>query len=447
MSLHLNPGDAKAYTRRELMGRGAVMASATLFAPAFLQASARVMPRAQAGMTSIPGVDEGRVLVVIQLSGGNDGLNTVVPFGDDNYYKARPGIGIRQNQLLELGRKTPGIGLHPALDGVKELYDEGLCSIVHGVGYPNPNRSHFASMDIWHTADTRGVGDGWLGRYFDSECCGHGAGESGTDDGALTPGIEPPMALGRKTPLALQGRKIKPISFETPDLFRWSGRDVHESLVDPYESLMDRGVHAEDAEDLGSNAAFLMRTALDAQVSSERIRNAVSKRPLASFPNTDLGRQLQMVASMIRAELPTRVYYVTHGGFDTHASQGGANGRHAQLLRQFGDAVRAFYADLKAQENAERVLTMSFSEFGRRVSQNGSGGTDHGTAAPMMLFGPMVRAGARGKHPSLTHLDNGDLRFTADFRGVYTNVLEDWLQTESAAVLGRKFRSARVLRS
>lgn len=451
MSLHHNPSDARAFTRRDLLGRGAVMASASLFAPAFLQASARFLPHASAGMVSIPGVDEGRVLVVIQLSGGNDGLNTVVPFGEDAYYRARPGIGIRERELLAIGREAPGIGLHPALADVKALYDDGMAAIVQGVGYPNPNRSHFASMDIWHTADPRGVGDGWLGRYFDSECCGFGAGESGRAPGeGETQSVEPPIALGRTAPLALEGRRVRPIAFETPDLFTWSGEEVHEALVDPYHALMRRGganIHPEDAEDLGANASFLMRTALDAQVSSERIREAVGKAPLAPFPRTPLGRQLQMVSSMIRAGLPTRVYYATHGGFDTHAGQGGANGRHAQLLTQFAEAVRAFYADLKAQDNASRVLTMSFSEFGRRVGQNASGGTDHGAAAPMMLFGPMVRAGMHGRHPSMTDLDNGDLKFTTDFRGVYAGVLEGWLRGDAREVLGRDYRGPRVLKT
>ncbi|MEO0482059.1 MAG: DUF1501 domain-containing protein [Planctomycetota bacterium] len=441
MSLHHDPSKANAYTRRELMSRAALFASASVFAPAFLQSSARWLPAAQAGMTSVPGVDEGRVLVVVQLSGGNDGLNTVVPFGDDAYFRARPGIGIRERDALSFGRSAPGIGLHPALEGVKDLFDDGLASIVHGVGYPNPNRSHFTSMDIWHTADPRATGDGWLGRYFDSECP--------TQESAMANPIEPPVAIGKEAPLALQGRSIQPVAFETADLFRWSGRDVHDALADPYEQLIDGAgeMAAEDSHDShgGSNASFLTRTALDAQVSSVKIRKAVGVQPMVRFPNSDLGRQLQMVSSMIRAELPTRVYYVTLGGFDTHAGQGGANGRHAQLLRTFAQAVRAFYADLKEHGSDQRVLTMSFSEFGRRVGQNSSGGTDHGAAAPMMLFGPMVKPGVHGRHPSLTNLDNGDLRFTTDFRSVYSEVLAKWLSAEPRDVLGRAFRPTKVL--
>src|SRR5690606_34656144 len=187
----------------------------------------------------IPGVDEDRILVVIQLSGGNDGLNTVIPFGADGYYKARPGIGIRADQALALDQQA-GIGLHPRMGGLKELFDDGQCAIVQGVGYPNPNRSHFKSMDIWHTADTSATGNGWLGRYFDSQCCGFGAGESGAPpegapavNGQPASGGPPAIAIGRSAPLAMQGQKVIPVSFETPDLFRWTGKEVAEPLAAP----------------------------------------------------------------------------------------------------------------------------------------------------------------------------------------------------------------------
>ncbi|MDX9911031.1 MAG: DUF1501 domain-containing protein [Phycisphaerales bacterium] len=454
MSLHLNPSEASAFTRREFLGTGLVLASAAATVPQFINASAAAMPRAAAGLASIPGVDEDRVLVVIQLSGGNDGLNTVVPFAMDDYYRVRPGIAVRKDEVLELGRGQD-VGLHPAMAGIKSLYDEGLAAIVQGVGYPNPNRSHFTSMDIWHTADPSASGNGWLGRYIDAQCCGYGKGESGTpEQGALlgaSPAVEPAISIGRTAPLALQGQKLKPISFESPELFRWTGADVHDDLVAPYDEIQRRGFDGVDAAQTGvsadSNAAFLMRTALDAQVAGETIRKAVSQRPLVQYPGTGLARQLSMVASMIRAGMKTRVFYVSHGSFDTHAGQGGANGQHANLLRQLADATRAFYADLKEQGNADRVLTMSFSEFGRRVAQNASGGTDHGTAAPMYFFGPMVRAGVIGRHPSLTDLDDGDLKFGLDFRSVYAGVLGDWLQADAKEVLGRTFKPAKIVRA
>lgn len=441
MDLH----NANAYTRRHFLGTGLTLASASVALPAFIQRSAFGLPTAAGGLSSIAGANEDRILVVLQLGGGNDGLNNVVPFRDDNYYRRRPGIGIPADNTLKLDRNAD-IALHPGLEAFKALYDDGLLSIIQGVGYPNPNRSHFKSMDIWHTADTSGTGDGWLGRYVDAECCGYGKGESGTPDGPA-PGSEvsgqPTIAIGREAPLAMQGRKAKPVSFETPDLFRWTGKDVHESLAEPYSSLTAHGVR--EGVEPDSAAGFLMRTALDAQVSSDLIRKAVRQSPQARYPGNALGRDLAMVASMIRAGLKTRVYYVSLGGFDTHAGQGGSNGRHAQLLQTYSGAVRAFYQDLKASENDGRVMTMVFSEFGRRVAQNASGGTDHGTAAPMFLVGPMVNPGIVGGHPSLSDLDDGDLKYKIDFRSVYASILEDWLGADSKPILEKSYRKLPVL--
>lgn len=428
-----------AFTRREFLSTGLTLASAALTIPTFLERSALGLPMPAYGCSSIPGVPEHNILVVVQLGGGNDGLNTVVPYGQAAYYRARPTIAIPENKVLRL---ADGIGLHPSMGGLKELYDDGLLAVVQGVGYPNPNRSHFKSMDIWHTADPSATGRGWLGRYLDAECCGYGKGESGSP---MTPEPQAAIAIGREAPLALQGSVAKPVAFENTDLFRWLGRDVHSSLAAPYDGITRSGPLPGTPE--GSNAAFLMRTALDAQVSSEQIRRAVAQRPLVQYPGGDLSRQLQMVASMIRAGLKTRVYYVTMGGFDTHAGQGGEQGRHAQLLREFSGALRAFYNDLKSQGNDGRVLTLSFSEFGRRVGQNASGGTDHGTAAPMFLAGPMVRAGLLGTYPSLTDLDDGDLKFTTDFRAVYGGVLQGWLAADPRKVIDAPVRPMNVVRS
>lgn len=427
------------FSRREFVQTGLVLASASLMLPSFLQRSAFGLTQAQPGMSSIPGVPEDRILVVIQLSGGNDGLNTVVPYQDSAYYKARPGISIKDDRVLKLSKSA--VGLHPAMAGVADLYNDGLLSLVQGVGYPNPNRSHFKSMDIWHTADNNTAsGDGWLGRYFDSECCGKGKGESGRPEANPQAG----MAIGREAPLAMKGRVVIPISFESPDLFRWTGRDVDGGLTDPYQKITSNGMT--ENMDPESNAGFLTRTALDAQVSSATIRKAVATKPRVAYPDGELSRQLSMVASMIAAGLKTRVYYVSLGGFDTHSGQGGENGRHANLLRQFGSGLKAFYADLKAQGNDGRVLTMSFSEFGRRVGQNASQGTDHGTAAPMFLAGPMVKAGVFNDHPSLTNLDSGDLKYTVDFRTVYASVLENWLKADSKKILEGSYSPAGVLK-
>jgi uncharacterized protein (DUF1501 family) len=443
--------NASAFTRRQFLGRGLTLASAAVTIPWFLNRSALALPIPGLGLSSMPGVPEDRILVVVQLSGGNDGLNTVVPYGLDAYYKARPSLGIAAQNVLKL-KEVDGIGLHPQMAGIKELYDNGQCAIIQGVGYPNPNRSHFKSMDIWHTADTTATGNGWLGRYFDAECCGYGKGESGKPEGgqpessggvavSSTPGIN----IGRSAPLAMQGQQVKPISFETEQLFRWTGQDINKALSDPYEKITRREAPAEI--DPSSNTAFLMRTALDAQVSSDLIRKAVRQRPLTQYPTTDLARQLSMVAAMIRAGLPTRVYYVQLGGFDTHAGQGAAQGRHGQLLSQLSGAIKAFYGDLKASESDGRVLTMSFSEFGRRVGQNASQGTDHGTAAPMMLFGPMVKPGVVGEHPSLSDLDEGDLRYRIDFRSVYAGILGGWLKADARKILEGDFRPIPVIRA
>lgn len=432
MDLH----DSKAYSRRLFLERGVALASACTTIPAFMQRSAFAMTQqAGAATSSIPGVPEDRVLVVVQLGGGNDGLNTVIPYRDDAYYRARPRIAIDKDRALTLDRRAD-VGLHPNMDALKSLYDDGLLSIVQGVGYPNPDRSHFTSMDIWHTAKPSGVGDGWLGRFFDNECAGSPDNDTNCQAAAVS--------IGEETPLALTGRQTAPVNFDRAELFRWTGEQRSKEMADAYDSILEN--HPEDAPPDNPTSAFLTRTAMDARVVSAQMRKAIETQPLVSYPRHDLGRQLAMVGSMIRAGMPTRVYYVTLGGFDTHAGQGGENGRHANLLRQFATAMNAFSRDLKKQGNDGRVLTMCFSEFGRRVGQNASNGTDHGTAAPMFLMGPMVRAGVLGNHPSLTDLDQGDLKHRVDFRSVYASVLDKWLGADDRQILGGQFRPAPVLR-
>lgn len=433
--MNTNNDTNNAFTRRMFLQKGLTLASMATTVPWFIQRSAFGMMRPlDSATTSQPGVPEDRVLVVVQLGGGNDGLNTVVPFSDPNYYRVRPTLAIPAPGQPGNGRDAAltfddraGIGLHPSLTGLKDLIDDGAASIVQGVGYPNPNRSHFTSMDIWQTASTDATGNGWLGRYYDNCCAG-------------SPAADHAVAIGRTAPLALVGDTHKPVSFESADLFRWIGADLHDDLEKPYQNMNRAG--AADGVNDDSQLAFLMRTALDAQVSSDQIREAVSKRPLVTYPGGSLSQQLQLVSAMIRAELPTRVYYVTLGGFDTHANQ---PFQHANLLRQLGDSLNAFYRDIKAQGNSSRVLTMVFSEFGRRVSQNASGGTDHGTAAPMYFVGEMLRPGLLGQHPSLVDLDQGDLKFNVDFRCLYAAVLADWMKADPTEILGAGFRKAEIL--
>ncbi|MGI9013488.1 MAG: DUF1501 domain-containing protein [Phycisphaerales bacterium] len=428
-----NNNDNAAFTRRIFLQQGVTMISAAATIPLFLQNSANAMMRPLGSLTtSLAGVPEDHILVVVQLGGGNDGLNTVIPYGDRNYYNSRPSLGIAapgngQQTALALN-DVQGIGLHPAMAPFKELLDDGVASIIQGVGYPNPNRSHFTSMDIWHTADPdAGNGLGWIGRYFDNQCNG-------------SPIPQGSVAIGRSAPLAMLGEVQKPVSFESPDLFKWLGNELHHSMKQPYDDINRSGQLPAMQSD--SQQAFLQRTALDAQVASDKIRAAVAKAPLVPYPQTGLGRQMQMVGAMIRAEMPTRVYYVTMGGFDTHANQAGS---HAALLTQFSGAVNAFQKDMKAQGNSKHVLTMVFSEFGRRVKQNASGGTDHGTAAPMYLIGDMVKPGLLGNHPSLTDLDSGDLKFNVDFRSIYAGILEDWMKAPSKEILGQAFRKAEII--
>ena len=418
-------GTTDAYSRRLFMQQGMAFLSMATTVPLFMQRSAEgVMLPVGSLVSSQAGVPEDHTLVVIQLAGGNDGLNTVIPYGDRTYYNSRPQLAIDKSDVLQIPG-ADGYGLHPNLTGLLELLDNGQAAIVQGVGYPNPNRSHFTSTDIWHTGDHSGQGYGWLGKYFDNTCAGK-------------PNPDGSIAIGNKAPLALHGKTQKAVNFETEELFRWAGSTVDSSLEKTYDEINRKEVAAKEKD---SQLDFLVRTSLDAQVSSDRIRAAVSKQPLINYPDGQLAQQLQLIASMIRADLPTRVYYASLGGFDTHANQLNS---HANLMRQVGGALNAFQKDLNKQGNTGKVITMVFSEFGRRVAQNGSAGTDHGTAAPMFLIGDNVQNGLLGNHPSLSKLDQGDLIFNTDFREVYAAVLEDWMGADSKAILGKNYKKADV---
>ncbi|MFM8817751.1 MAG: DUF1501 domain-containing protein [Phycisphaerales bacterium] len=425
-----------AYSRRIFIRQGVMLASFAATLPHFIQESALGMLAPDGSATgSRPGVPDERILVIVQLSGGNDGLNTVIPYGDREYHAARPSLSLGEpgkakngGAALELDRDR-GIGLHPNLTGLKELHDDGRLAVVAGVGYPNPNRSHFASMDIWQSGRPEGKGTGWLGRYVDATCNGN-------------PAADVAVSVGRTAPLAMLGRTSRPIAFESADLFRWLGADAGGQMEDEYQRMVRAGELKDVAA--GSQESFLMRTALDAQVTSDRIRAAVKKAPLARYPGSALAKQLQTVAAMIRDGMKTRVYYVSMGGFDTHANQPNS---HGNLMRQLGDAMLAFQNDLKAQGNDGRVMTMCFSEFGRRVRQNASNGTDHGTAGPVFVVGPNVNPGLQGKYPSLTDLDGGDLKFTTDFRGVYQELLGKWMKAPTREVLGGTYQAPSIVRA
>ena len=423
-------------------------AAATWTLPVFLEKTFFALDAlaADALTQTVTGKD-GTILVVLQMAGGNDGLNMVVPFADDTYHRARPRLSLPADQILKIDNY---IGLNLKLAGLKSLYDEGHVAIVQGVGYPNPNRSHFRSTEIWQTASDadRTLSDGWLGRYFDN-CC------AGADP---TVGV----AIGEGTPQAFAAKNPTGVTFSRPEQFRFRPSEPDGGRMSAEEMLFrqlnetaggEEAIAAPDGASVGaingktksdlSTLDFLQRTALDAQLSSDKILAIARKsKSTVTYPQGQLAASLNIIARMIGGRLPTRVYYASQGGFDTHAGQINA---HQRLLTEFNDAVASFVSDLKQQGNFERVLLMTFSEFGRRVQENANGGTDHGAAAPMFVLGGAVKPGLFGKSPSLIDLDHGDLKFNTDFRSVYGTVLDRWLKAPSQTVLGRKFQSLAIV--
>ena len=404
-------------TRRVFLRRGLAVLAAAPTLPLFLDKTCRALDQQTDGSAvQKPSGKDGTILVVVQLSGGNDGLNTVIPFADDAYHAARPTLGVDPTVVHKL---NDHVGLHPNLLPVARLFEKGLASVVQGVGYPNPSRSHFRAMDIWQSAaPDRIATTGWIGRYFDNAC-------TGADP-------HPGISIGPSLPLAMQGDRIMPLAFERPDAYRYRGPDAANYLK------LNRPPDASANQTLPqSQLDFLHRTAMDAQVSSDEIlRVTAGHHPSAAYPPGDFGMGLQTVAAMIGGGLSTRVYYVSLGGFDTHANE---RPRHDALMKQLALGLDAFWADMATQGNADRVTMMTFSEFGRRVQQNASGGTDHGAAAPMFVLGGAIKGGVSGEHPSLTDLDQGDVKFSTDFRSVYATILEKWLQTPSEPILGQGF--------
>jgi len=413
---------SQGMTRREFVSKGLTMVAIGFTAPSFITRTALAMgnPWDVAQLSSRPGVPDDHILVVVQLGGGNDGLNTVVPHSNDAYNRARPTLAVPQKDII---RVTDTLGLHPSLAPVKDLYDKGAMVLIQGVGYPNPSRSHFKSMEIWHTADPEGriVRYGWIGRYFDSKC----------------PVCEQPTVgvnAGSTMPLAMQAESGTGVSLESPEAFQWM--PTFNGLGPKEELELFKLLNAPAPNEPGT-IDFLRHTAMNAYVSSERVRSAVSTyKGGINYPNSPFGSSMRMIAQLIAGKLPTKVYYANMGGFDTHAAQ---RGTHERLLRQFAEGIAAFYKDLEAQGNGERVITMAFSEFGRRVAENASGGTDHGTAAPMFVFGKALKGGLYGTYPSLTDLDQGDLKHSIDFRSVYATVLDRWLGADPSKILGANF--------
>ena len=349
-----------------------------------------------------------RILVVVELSGGNDGLNTVVPYGNDEYYRVRPNLGIPESQVLKI---EDGYGFHPALVGFERLYQEGNMAVVHGCGYDNPSLSHFSSMGYWHTGVPNGGETlGWVGRLAD------GAYDHDAQGNRI-------VNIGTRQSLAVRSRHHSPLVFNDPRTFRREGADSEKDAI---------GAMSADGERQNATLKFLSATAQNAAESSDFVRQAAAayQTPI-DYGIGGLSRQLRQISALIHADMPTRLYYVAYQGnsFDTHVHQADP---HARLLAYSADAIRGFTEDLKRIGRSKDVAVMVFTEFGRRVEENGSLGTDHGTATPMFIIGDHVKGGLYGEHPSLTMLDDGNLIKTTDFRRVYATMIKEWLKFDDA---------------
>lgn len=420
---------ARITTRREFVKKGLTLLGWSATVPSFVHRLAWSMedPRDLPLVSSKPGVPDERILVLVQLAGGNDGLNTVIPFRQDDYYRQRPTIAIRSRNMHRI---RGDLALHPSAVGLKELFDEGRAAVIQGVGYPNPNRSHFTSTEIWESGSP-GLKEssGWIGRYFD-HCC------AGSDPVPADRAV----ALTREVPLAVRGEDFSGIAFTDLKSLHWSG------VKDPQLAKAFSALNAEVADKPGQppQLPFLTRVAMDAQVSAAKMDRALNRKGGRGYPRTAFGDNLKTVAKLITGGLPTRVYYVSLSGFDTHSGQ---LGRHARLIDDLSKGIRAFVGELEKTGDMERVTVMTFSEFGRRVYENASGGTDHGEAAPMFVFGSRIRPGVHGVHPSLNRLRRGDLAYTTDFRQVYGTVLKDWMGVEPAEVFGRRLKPLKLFRA
>ncbi len=409
-----NPTHSLPTTRREflrLSGGGIGLLAFSHFAPSFLVHST---------LAATPAPEKDRsILVLVQLAGGNDGLNTVVPFEDADYYRLRPTLGIAKDQALRLNES---LGLHPACAALHGLFKDGKLGIVQNVGYPNPNRSHFRSTDIWQTASDSDdvVSNGWVGRFLDNACSGAPDQKTETDPVGIH--------LTGEVPSAFLSERSHPTFGFNPNLI--NRRDSQRNL-ELLETLVQQKAQAE------GNASFLKQTTMNALVTEKRVQKIIgSYKPAATYAPSNFSQSLKNVAALISAGLSTRVYFVSLGGFDTHANQ---LNLHQNLMKTLSDGLSAFQKDLEAHRLDGQVMTMTFSEFGRRPMENLSRGTDHGTAAPLFVMGTKVKGGLHGTAPSLKLEKNQDLKFSTDFRQVYATVLDRWLGAPHDAVLGKKF--------
>jgi uncharacterized protein (DUF1501 family) len=367
-----------------------------------------------------PGVDPDNVLVVVQLNGGNDGLNTVIPYSDDAYHKARPTIGVDPKTVLKLNDR---IGWNPALAGLNELYQEGHVALLQGVGYPDPNLSHFEATQIWETASpVRPQQYGWLGRYLDRKY----------PQGSKPPTPFETVSLGDTLPAALLSARVDVPAIGALGAFSYNtGRDL--ASKQSAGTLYD-GAKAGQSPYL----SMIADVAREAYHGGDTLRAGVAGYTTnVVYPNDGFSQQLKLAAQLIGSHTGTKIVFVSIGSFDTHVGQ---RAQQDKLLANFGNAMLAFYKDLAAHGNDKRVLTMTFSEFGRRVTQNASNGTDHGTAMPIVIAGGGVKGGTYGDHPSLTDLDrDGNLKFGTDFRAVYATVIQKWLGRNPADIIDGQY--------
>ncbi|HEV8020278.1 MAG TPA: DUF1501 domain-containing protein [Candidatus Lustribacter sp.] len=398
-----------AFLNRSL---GAAVAGSGLPIAFVRAASAQMVPGSAA--------DPANVLVVVQMSGGNDGLNTVIPYSDDAYHRARPVIGVDPKTVLRIDDR---VGWNPVLTGFDELYKEGRLALLQGVGYPDANLSHFEATEIWETASPdRPQQYGWLGRYLDRRYAA----------GTKPPSPFETVALGDTLPAALVSAHVDVPAIGALGAFSYNtGRDL--------ASKQSAGALYDGAQPGASPyLAMIADTAREAYHGGDVLRAKVAGyTPAVTYPTDGFAQQLKLAAQLIGTNTGTRIVFVSIGSFDTHAGQ---RAQQDRLLGLLGNGLLAFYRDLTAHGNDKRVLTLTFSEFGRRVTQNASNGTDHGTAMPVFVAGGSVRGGVYGDHPSLTDLDrNGNLKFGTDFRSIYATVISRWLGADAAAVLGASF--------
>ncbi len=365
---------------------------------------------AQTARGAAPSPDD-RILVVLQLDGGNDGLNTVIPYADANYARLRPKLAVDKKRVRRL---DDAVGLNPVMRDAAELFHDGRLAIVQGVGYPNPNKSHDVSKSIWETArfdPTEHTSYGWIGRALDD-----GPARKTSGPGSVLVGTE-------SVPVALRGRKSVAAALANLDDMVLGNSSKSAALAKPDDSLL----------------GFVQRSTLDAVVTAERLQQAAKSRPDAlAPPYNELAKRLTLIARLIESDFGARVYYAVQTGYDTHVYQ---RDTHERLLRELSEALRFFLDELKRSKLDDRVVVMTFSEFGRRADENASEGTDHGTAAPMILAGPKVKAGVHGAAPSLSKLRGVDLVATVDFRQVYQSLIEQWLRLPSPPAVGGRFPS------